>query len=149
MKACYLSLVNFAGRGGRHTYATLHCGGQTREVTYVLTATAARDLNREEGGPWTYKAGSRCGRFDTEEEALETAVKEYRTHFPEAGVLIRGWLGRLDPSPVLHGPADFMTRANNVVAMCEAIDWWEKDEKGMEKLSKLWEELLKEFNIER
>ena len=159
MKTVYLTVSSWVGVsiGATHTYGRLTCESHKDEVDVQrpITAAEAREQNKRDramyGTPSNFwKKGTPTNGFANEQAVVEKALSCWKEHFPGGGVLIKGHRGVLDPMPVLDGPSEFVRRANDIVARCEAIDYWDGGrDKDMRALSKEWEALLREFGVER
>jgi len=148
----YLQITSWAGVsiGAEHSYGEL-CGyngkeDQTIELKKALTREDARLLNKKDstyGRLW--KEGELTKRFNTEEEIIKIAKKEWKKHFPQAKVLIEGRSGILEPQLIIVAPADYKRKCNILFQKVEANNGWEGDEKVMQAIEDEWKELNKEY----
>ena len=89
--------------------------GKSFEIQRPMTGKEAKALNKKDetrGGGFRWKPGTVSGRFDTEEQLIAVARKQWRGAFPQAEVLQRGDHAVGDPQEVLEGPSWFKERAN-------------------------------------
>lgn len=145
----HLEIYSYAGivLDARHYMGSLKIAGREFGITRKLTASEAKQLNKDEqqragGGKFhRYSVGSESGRFQTEEALVEAAIAMLQADHPEITVLLRGPSYNPDPLPVLLAPEPLKTQLNALVAEAEAIDWWDKDEAAMRDICDRWETL--------
>lgn len=147
-KLVCLSLLSFAGWGGGHYYGRLHGYDKDGEYKVVrlskkLTEREAQDLNHfDYTNIMTYKAGMTTERM-SRDAAIGTAMSEWREHYPDAHVLVRGTFGASMPKRILDGPKWFVEQGNQILDRAEEIGWWDRGhEDRMYDLKDQWEELV-------
>lgn len=88
---CYLEINSFSNwqSESAHIYGDLNYQKHKIALVRSLSARQARKLNQGNIGKKPYKEGSSYPGFDTYEELISCAIKEYRKHFPDAyGLLL-------------------------------------------------------------
>jgi hypothetical protein len=147
-----LQIATWAGitAGAIHYYGTL-CGyvdGKYRKVDLecILTSKEAAELNaadRYDG----WREGSRTGRFPSRERLIDTALRYYRDHFPQAIALAIGLFAASGPKHIVACIDSTLQRqANQLHDRAEAIGWWDDPNQydQMDDLTKQWEELFEQ-----
>ena len=91
----YLHITTWSGITfmASHYYGKLYHGSDsTFELCKKLTKKQADDLNKRDviGCIASYSAGDMTQRFDTEDEIIKIAKKEYKKRFPKSNVLVLG-----------------------------------------------------------
>lgn len=141
----YLSVTNYDMAGGIHYYGRIKLGKEEINVEYTLTVAGCRALNKDDrrrGDQITYRPGSTTTRFRSEAALIKAAV----TKAQELGItiLIRGHSYVLEPQEVIFGPEPFKTQMNKLYAEGEANNWWEGDNKIMERIENDYQALMKQ-----
>jgi hypothetical protein len=90
-----------------------------------------------------------AGAFESRKELVESAKQWFRVYSknPKEDVLFNGGIESGDPIEILYGPADFKKRGNALWKAAVKIDYYENDEKKMNKISEAWEKLLAEYSL--
>ena len=140
----YLEIASYRGLvgGAIHFYGTLRDEGKTRvDLTYKLSARQAAHFSQRDGFGYTWNRGMRSSRFESEDALRDVAIREYKTHFPQATILVEGNRATAGPRYPLDGPPKFLTDALKLWNEAERIGWWDNDAK-MDKLWRDWQSLL-------
>lgn len=141
--ACFLRITTWVGTsavGAEHWYGRfIYWSRNEIEVEHVLTADEAKRLNDGDGYN-TYEAGDTSTRFFDREDLIAAAVECYRTHFPEAKLLIEGDPTTVQPQLILDGPFDLAVKINSIVDECNILGWWDAGEEAEQECEKLCEE---------
>ena len=111
----HLQISCWAGFGGEHYCGTIKIDGDTTdndwEVKHPMSAKEAKYLNKkDEISEWArYKPGTLTERFETRDELVSFAVKEFKAKYPD-GILIRGSACSMSPHEIIYAPDKFKTR---------------------------------------
>jgi len=81
----------------------------------------------------------------SEEAVIKEARRWFRKNAKRGDIMLLGGAAYRDPQKVLCGPAEFKKKGNALYAKAEAIDFWEKDEARMQKLSDQWDVLIEKY----
>ena len=126
-----------------HYYGDLICGKKRKELTHALTASGAARMTRREGDGTTWVVGEKTNRFSDKEHVKQEAIRQYKTAFPGATILVYGGTGVCDPQPILDGPEYIKVTANRFVDRANEVGWWEGDEDDMQVICDEWDEFWK------
>lgn len=146
-KICILEISSFAGYsiGAEHFYGTLICGNKRIELKRMLSRKEAKYLNDKNGVYGAYKlswrAGDMVNMFNEKESIVRVAIKEYKQHFPDAVVLLRGTPACVDPQEILDAPKFFVDAGTKLVEQAKSFGGWD-NEKKMNRVCEAWERLL-------
>ena len=90
-----------------------------------------------------------AGAFESQKELVESAKQWFRVHSknPKTDVLFKGGIESGDPIEILYGPAAFKKQGNALWKQAVKIDYYENDEKKMNKISKAWMDLMQAWGI--
>jgi hypothetical protein len=90
-----------------------------------------------------------AGAFESRKELVESAKQWFRAYSknPRADVLFKGGIESGDPIEILYGPAAFKKQGNALWKKAVKIDYYEHDEKKMNKISKAWMDLMQAWGI--
>ena len=149
MKVVYLNVTSWAGRlsyaahwyGRLTTWVDNDCISE--DVTYRLNKEDADRLN--DSHPYSHaKEGHDSSRFFSYSSVIEYAVQQWKTHWPDAEVLLLGESSVLDPMEVLAGPIEIYVRGDEIVKQCYATGYYDADELTAEhkELRAQWRELI-------
>ena len=147
-RICFLKITSWVGTtaiGAKHYYGRLTFGKEQYEVRKRLSRAEAKELNEEDDSPRCYKVGGLSGRFVDRQELIDIATIKYKQVFPDALALCLGESYRLEPQEILDGPPDYKEKVNFWYKKAESIDWWERNEKEMDKLVKEWEDYINAY----
>lgn len=114
-KIVHLEIRSFRGIsiGATHYYGELkgHVDGHYKSVDleYAMTAQQAKALTKkdfEERGyqRMRYSPGDMYAGFDTMDDVRAEAIRQYKTHFPKAEMLVEGHAAYYERKPVLDPP---------------------------------------------
>lgn len=155
-KVIYLDIKTWMGYsvGAEHYMGTLRCYEpyKTVEMQNKLTSRQAKTINKKTRTN-LWQAGTMDERFESEDEIIEQARKEYKTHFPDAKILILGDSG-YKAKRVLDGPPpDVIKRCNTLWELEERIPWHgmgtycrtATEEEQSEKLYDEWVKLISDY----
>lgn len=95
-----------------------------------------------------YRVGDTSERFPSREMAYNTAVKIWKTEFPNAKILICDNPCYADPVRILEGPSPLKEQANALYDAAEAAGFWEGDKKKMEEICDKWDALVEAYGGE-
>lgn len=117
--------------GAEHYYAELQGPDETGykkvELHDILTSRQAARLNKKNGERSLYRAGERHKCFDTEDDAIQAGIREWKTHFPDATYLVLGSSSYIEPKPLLasslEDDSELKAKVQAIVDQCEAIGW--------------------------
>jgi hypothetical protein len=89
------------------------------------------------------------GVFESRKELVESAKQWFRTYAKnfKGDVLFNGGIENGDPIEILYGPAAFKKQGNALWKQAVKIDYYENDEKKMNKISKAWRDLMQAWGI--
>lgn len=127
MKVVYLRITSFVGIsiGASHHYGKLICGREHVELRRKLSRDDAEEMNRRWGIDSAFKKGDFTQCFNTEDEIKKLACATFKTHFPDADVLILGNSACADPQIILIGPKAFKDKVNAWYRQAEKIGWYD------------------------
>ena len=118
MSAIYLKITSWAGIsiGAIHFYGELRARNPYRviELKRTLTTASARRLTKQHGKDFQYRVGYQTIGFETEQEIIDLAIKTYKTHFPDATILIRGDPVYAEPQEIIDGKKSVIVKANKL-----------------------------------
>jgi len=140
----FLDISTFRGFGGIHYYGRLQVNYDYKldpvDVTYTLDAHAAARFNKDEPGAWkAYRPGDTSSRFDSIEDLIRHAKKQWREAFPDGQLLIRGSTSVVEPQPIIDGDDALAERLNAIPSQCEELGWWDgKNTMEVERLCDQW-----------
>jgi len=143
IKRCTLEITSFEGisPGAKHYYGALHyhyvdVEGYSQykkvELKKKLTKAEAIDLSTDD---YRWKAGQYSQRFDDINKVRKLAIKTWKTHFPDADVLLEGYSATADPQECLDGPPILKKKINDYYKKSQKIGWYEGNNEAMTKLS--------------
>ena len=145
MNAVYLKITSWAGIsiGAIHFYGELKARNPYRaiELKRTLTTASARRLTRQHGKAFQYLAGYQTIGFETEQEIIDLAIKTYKTHFPEATILILGDLIYAGPQKIIDGPKSIVKKVDGLIAKYREYEN-EKDYRMAENICNEWDKLI-------
>src|SRR3990167_6329937 len=145
MSAVYLKITSWAGIsiGAIHYYGELKARNPYRaiELNRTLTAASARRLTKQHGKDFQYRAGYETIGFETEQEIIDLAIKTYKTHFPEATVLILGDPVYAEPQKIIDGPKSAIKKADKLRAKYEECGE-ERNWRMSDSICDEWDKLL-------
>ena len=148
MSAIYLKITSWAGIsiGAIHFCGELKARNPYRciELSNTLTITSAKRLNKHRrddfrGEDWNYRAGMKVNGFDTEQEIIDLAIKTYKTHFPEATILILGDPVYAEPQEIIDGKKSVIVKANK---LRDKYKEYEKDYRMAKSICNEWDKLI-------
>lgn len=128
MKAVYLEITSWVGTAinAEHWMGCLQFRGASDiELTHPLTSGEARRLTVKSRGAIPYEKGEMSEKFESKQQLIDCAIASYKTHFPDADMLVLGRRAILDPQPVLDGPEPVKSQINAMVARAEVIDYYD------------------------
>jgi exoribonuclease R len=148
----YLRITSMRGSlDGEHYYAELVYSGEKYEridLEHRISSAQAKRMNKKDD--WKFhKAGQTSGRFETKDEAIKTAIAEYKKRFPKAVILLLGDAATAEVKRVLDAPSkELQEQCNALFDEHEKIGWVQRGgflyrTKGGE--AKAWE-LYKRWN---
>lgn len=146
-----LSVMSFKGTvpGAVHAYGVLS-GPHDRayKISEVLDQERADELNAHAervGKNWLEVAADDPNEFFMREEDLEECARiAFLFLAPPDALLMRGMAPDVNPSKVLHGPAELMAKLNEIYEQDEALS--DRDPKR-EDLDIEWMNLIKEHGL--
>ena len=145
MSAIYLRITSWSGIsiGAIHYYGELKARNPYRaiELKRTLTAASARRLTKQHGKDFQYRAGYETIGFETEQEIIDLAIKTYKTHFPEATVLILGDPVYAEPQKIIDGPKSAIKKADKLRAKYEECGE-ERNWRMSDSICDEWDKLL-------
>ena len=143
MSAVYLKITSWAGTsiGAIHFYGELRVRNPYRaiELKRTLTTASARRLTKQHGKDFQYRVGYQTIGFETEQEIIDLAIKTYKTHFPEATVLILGDPVYAEPQKIIDGPKSVIKKAEG---LCAKYEGYRKDYRMADYICNEWDKLL-------
>lgn len=142
----YLEISSWVGisLGATHCYGDLWSNGERYPMRKKLTPREAIALNKKH--EWDqYRGGDLYSGFDSHSEITLIALETYKTHFPQADILVLGRSCVAEPQKILDGPPEIKEKVNAWYEEAEKIDWYDGDqEERMEKISnEFWEFWIK------
>jgi hypothetical protein len=134
IKICYLEINTFVGYciGAIHYYGHLTFEDKKKNIKCKLNKQQAENLSTSD---YKYKIGMTSERFETEEEIINIAKKNWKKIYPPAEILIKGRSGILDPQQCIAGNKILKDKINILWKQAEKIGGYEGDEKQMTKIS--------------
>jgi len=154
MKQCvYLETQSYSV--GVHYYACLVGkvdGKYTKiQLEYPITAAQARRFNVHDRDTFEWKKGHVTSRFWSEEDAKDKALEVYKTHFPDATILIHGSISVLEPQEIVDGPKKYKEQVNELVKLTDELGYhaWDKHPKEMKGLCGEWKALNEKYKVVR
>lgn len=121
-----LEITSFQGVsvGAEHYYGKLKSYDpyQTFEIEKVLTEREAAALRIKDDWPG-FKAGDKTTRFNTRDEIIEIAERDYKKIFVGAKVLTLGSSTSAEPQEILDAPKPIMRKGNEMFQEVEAMGW--------------------------
>ena len=135
----YLEISDWVGLslGAVHYYGKLVCNGQRIQLKKEISAAEALSLSRD----WHWEKGDTTERFRMKGELRALAIRTWRDHFPDAVMLVEGYVWRVEPQPVLDGPTEMKKRINILAAEAEKVDYW-NDEVAMQRICDEWDAIM-------
>ena len=149
----YLKITTWRGMslGAVHYYGKLNSNNyddKSIELRKKMTSHEAAKLNKLHGYGSLYKAGSSTEGFDTKDEIIELAMREFKNHYPNVRILILGDAVYSEPKKILWCEEEpgIIEIVDNMISECKEINWWEgNNPKRMDQLSDNWEQILNNF----
>lgn len=144
-RIAYLHVSHFSGFP--HFYGRIEHDGEVYDIERTLTATDAKRFNLIEcGGGYTWREGDTTTRFDSTDDVMFAAMRQWRDVFPHAMALVEG-RGTDEPQYVIAGLApEQRVRLNTLFMRCEELGWWATGNRKMVgALADEWERLIDEY----
>lgn len=136
-----------------HYQGELQGDKHTIQLKRILSKSTAAKLNairrRQYPGAPEYaifRAGMEYNGFDSRDELISLALKSYKTHFPDATILILGRNSIGDPQFILdHPDKRIMEKANRIYEEFESFEGYQfrRNWGRADKLQTEWNDLLK------
>ena len=153
----YLEISSFLGSlGATHVYGHLITKQDYKKVELKrkLTEYEAEKLRIKDGSSGIfYHKGAMTERFNTEEEIIKVAKRQYQKIFPTAHILVKGRTSYIEPKLVLHvkkGIKGFnKKRANEIYHQAKELDFYSdpKNDLIMDRLNTEYHNLFKHEEI--
>ncbi len=136
----WLEISSYIGvsYGARHYYGELRYGDERVQLKYRMSAADATRLNKAHG--WKgYRAGGLSEHFDSKEQVIALAVETYKTHFPDAILLVQGNKAYAEPQPCLAGEPALMEKINELAAELKVEEAKEEAKNGNQESRRMRE----------
>lgn len=122
------SFMDIGSFGAEHYYGKLtgYINNEytSKDIKKAMNQSEARKLSKKDD--FKYHAGHMTSRFDTKDEIINIARKEYKEIFKKAKVLLLGNSAHVKPKFVIDAPINVKSDLNNLFLESEQIGYTEK-----------------------
>ena len=144
----HLSISSWVGIsiGANHCYGRLHYNGERIEIKRILIQADVDKLNEYDRNDvfGRYSVGDLCGRFDTRQEIIDSAIKIIKKDYPHVDLLLARNGASVSVNEVYWGKdKKFVGKINKLYKEADELDFYSgKDDVRMEILDDEFQELI-------